>query len=160
MLAIYVYMSFLFSSSYMSSRKIVRKLFTYEINDVINTIQNTHDIIFICHYHRNCNQFIFTILLLNVSVGDNKIVLSQREKMLEACKNDNKRASGNGPTPEALLSFYLNRLTPAPFEPGAYEALLAYLRGGGAWTGTDAQLRVKASGLLHLVVASSEYQLV
>jgi uncharacterized protein (DUF1800 family) len=71
-----------------------------------------------------------------------------------------RTASGNGQTPEALLSFYLDRLTPAPFEPGAYEALLAYLRGGGNWTGSDAQLRVKAPGLLHLIVGSSEYQLV
>lgn len=71
-----------------------------------------------------------------------------------------RAASGNGPTPEALLSFYLDRLTPAPLEPGAYEALLAYLRGGGDWAGSDAQLRIKAPGLLHLIVGSSEYQLV
>jgi uncharacterized protein (DUF1800 family) len=69
-------------------------------------------------------------------------------------------ASGNGPTPEALLSFYLDRLTPAPLEPGAYEALLAYLRSGGDWTGSDGQLRVKAPGLLHLIIGCSEYQLV
>ncbi|HKY21225.1 MAG TPA: DUF1800 domain-containing protein [Vicinamibacterales bacterium] len=71
-----------------------------------------------------------------------------------------RAASGNGPTPEALLSFYLDRLTPAPYEPAAYEALLAYLRGSTPWTGTEAQLRVKAPGLLHLIVGSSEYQLV
>ena len=71
-----------------------------------------------------------------------------------------RAAVGNGATPEALLSFYLDRLTPAPYEAPAYDALLAYLRGGPAWTGTEAQLRVKASGLLHLIVGSSEYQLV
>ena len=71
-----------------------------------------------------------------------------------------RAATGNGATPEALLSFYLDRLTPAPYEPAAYEALLAYLRGGAQWTGTEAQLRVKAPGLLHLIVGSSEYQLV
>ena len=69
-------------------------------------------------------------------------------------------ANGNGATPEALLSFYLDRVTPAPFEPHAYAGLLDYLRGGTAWTGTPAQLRVKAPGLLHLIVGSSEYQLV
>ena len=69
-------------------------------------------------------------------------------------------AAGKGPTPEALLSFYLDRVTPAPFESTAYEALLAYLRGSSQWTGSDAQLRVKAPGLLHLIVGSSEYQLV
>jgi len=71
-----------------------------------------------------------------------------------------RAATGNGATPEALLSFYLDRLTPAPYEPAAYEDLLAYLRGGVQWTGTEAQLRVKAPGLLHLIVGSSEYQLV
>jgi hypothetical protein len=69
-------------------------------------------------------------------------------------------ASGNGPTPEALLSFFLDRLTPAQLEPGAYDALLGYLRGDTPWTGNDAQLRIKAAGLLHLIVGSSEYQLV
>jgi uncharacterized protein (DUF1800 family) len=69
-------------------------------------------------------------------------------------------ASGNGPTPQALLSFYLDRLTPAPFDPAAYEALLEYLRAGAEWTGSDTQLRVKAPGLLHVIVGSSEYQLV
>ena len=69
-------------------------------------------------------------------------------------------AAGNGPTPDALLSFYLDRLTPAPFEPEAYSSLLQYLRSGGTWTGNATQLRVKAPGLLHLIVGSSEYQLV
>jgi hypothetical protein len=69
-------------------------------------------------------------------------------------------ANGNGPTPEALLSFYLDRLTPSPYEPPAYAALLEYLQSGGAWTGSPAQLRVKAPGLIHLIVGSSEYQLV
>jgi uncharacterized protein (DUF1800 family) len=69
-------------------------------------------------------------------------------------------AAGNGPTPEALLSFCLDRLTPAPFEPHAYTSLLDYLRSGGPWTGSALQLRAKAPGLIHLIVGSSEYQLV
>jgi uncharacterized protein (DUF1800 family) len=71
-----------------------------------------------------------------------------------------RAASGQGPTPEALLSFYLDRVTPAPFERDAYDALLSYLHGRAEWTGADAQLRIKAPGLLHLIVGSSEYQLV
>ena len=39
-------------------------------------------------------------------------------------------------------------------------ALLDYLRRGAAWTGSASQLRVKAPGLVHLIVGSSEYQLV
>jgi uncharacterized protein (DUF1800 family) len=69
-------------------------------------------------------------------------------------------ARGKGQTPEALLSFYLDQLTPADYDRGAYDDLLAYLRAGGTWSGSDAQLGVKAPGLLHLIVGSSEYQLV
>jgi uncharacterized protein (DUF1800 family) len=69
-------------------------------------------------------------------------------------------ATGNGPTPDALLSFFLDRLSPAPFEPPVYGALLDYLRSGINWTGSASQLRVKAPGLIHLILGSSEYQLV
>ena len=47
-------------------------------------------------------------------------------------------AAGNGSTPEALLSFYLDRLSPAPFEQDAYASLLDYLR---ARYGVDRQRR-------------------
>jgi uncharacterized protein (DUF1800 family) len=69
-------------------------------------------------------------------------------------------AAGNGPTPEALLSFYLDRLSPAPFEQNAYSSLLEYLRQGVTWNGGASQLRTKAPGLVHLIAGSSEYQLV
>jgi hypothetical protein len=69
-------------------------------------------------------------------------------------------ATGNGATSEALLSFYLDRLSPATFEQNAYNSLLDYLRAGTGWTGSASQLRVKAPGLIHLIVGSSEYQLV
>jgi uncharacterized protein (DUF1800 family) len=69
-------------------------------------------------------------------------------------------AAGKGPTPEALVSFYLDRLSPAPFEQNSYSSLLDYLRSGATWTGNANQLRVKAPGLIHLIVGSSEYQLV
>lgn len=63
-------------------------------------------------------------------------------------------------TPEALLSFMLDRLTPPPFGRDASQALLDYARAGGAWTGSDTQLATKASGLAHLIVGSGDYQLV
>ena len=69
-------------------------------------------------------------------------------------------ATGQGATPEALLSFYLDRLSPAPFESQPYTTLLDYLRSGGTWSGSATQLRVKAPGLIHLIVGSSEYQLI
>ena len=42
----------------------------------------------------------------------------------------------------------------------AGNALVDYARAGGAWTGSEAQLATKASGLAHLIVGSGEYQLV
>ena len=55
---------------------------------------------------------------------------------------------------------YLNQLSPADYDRGAYDDLLAYLRAGGTWTGNDTQIGIKAPGLLHLIVGSSEYQLI
>ena len=69
-------------------------------------------------------------------------------------------ARGKAPTPEALLSLLLDRLTAPRFADDAYRALLDYLRAGGTWTGSDAQVTTKAAGLAHLIVASGDYQFV
>jgi uncharacterized protein (DUF1800 family) len=61
-------------------------------------------------------------------------------------------------TPEALLEFHRARFSAAPFSNETTGALLDYLRQGGAWTGSDAQLAAKAAGLARLIVGSSEYQ--
>jgi len=63
-------------------------------------------------------------------------------------------------SPEALVALMLDRLTAAPFAQEPYQALLEYVRAGGSWTGSDAQLLVKAPGLAHLIVGSGDYQLV
>ena len=62
-------------------------------------------------------------------------------------------------TPEDMMSFFLDRLSPATYDGEPYNSLLDYLRTGGAWSGSDAQLVVKASGLTRLIIGSSEYQL-
>jgi uncharacterized protein (DUF1800 family) len=66
----------------------------------------------------------------------------------------------NGRTPAQLLSFYLDRLTAADYSRAEYNDLLAYLDPAGTWTGSAAQIAVKAPGLAHLIVGSSEYQFV
>jgi len=63
-------------------------------------------------------------------------------------------------TPESVLSFVLDRLTPSDFAPTAYNALLDYARAGVNWTGSDDQVATKTSGLVHLVVGSGDYQFV
>jgi uncharacterized protein (DUF1800 family) len=65
-----------------------------------------------------------------------------------------------GRTPEALLSWALDKLSVMDYERGPYDDLLAYLRTNPNWTGSDAELLVKAPGLVHLVLGSSEYQFV
>lgn len=67
---------------------------------------------------------------------------------------------GSGPTPEALVSHILDRLSSPPFAPDCYRALVDYARAGGNWNGSDTQLATKASGLVHLIVGSGDYQLV
>jgi uncharacterized protein (DUF1800 family) len=63
-------------------------------------------------------------------------------------------------TPEELVDYCYGRLTlPAP-DGGARAALLNYVRSGGTWTGSDAQLLAKAAGLFHLMTGSGEYQFV
>jgi uncharacterized protein (DUF1800 family) len=63
-------------------------------------------------------------------------------------------------TPEALVDYCYSRLTlPSP-DAGTYGTLVNYVRSGGTWTGSDAQLLAKAAGLFHLMTGSGEYQFV
>ena len=70
------------------------------------------------------------------------------------------QSRGNVDSPESMVSFMLDRLTPPEFASDAYNALVDYARSGGAWTGSDTQLAAKASGLAHLIAGSGDYQLV
>jgi uncharacterized protein (DUF1800 family) len=63
-------------------------------------------------------------------------------------------------SPEEMVEFFLERLSAAPFDDGPLDELHAYLRAGGTWTGSTAQLQTKAAGLSRLIVGSAEYQLV
>jgi len=50
----------------------------------------------------------------------------------------------------------LDRLSPANADV-LYDDLLSYAS-SAAWTGSDAQMQTKASGLAHLILSSAEYQ--
>ena len=73
--------------------------------------------------------------------------------------NLGREAAAARSTPQDLLSLFLDRYSPAAYDGEPYDALLGYLNAGGAWSGSDAQLVVKASGLTRLIVGSAEYQL-
>jgi uncharacterized protein (DUF1800 family) len=70
------------------------------------------------------------------------------------------QSRGKVDSPEGMVSFMLDRLTPPEFANDAHSALLDYARAGAAWTGSDTQLAAKSSGLAHLIVGSGDYQLV
>jgi uncharacterized protein (DUF1800 family) len=68
--------------------------------------------------------------------------------------------TGSGSTPQSVLDFFLDRLSTAPYTQETRNELLTYLETGGAWTGSDVQLRTKAVGLARLIVGSGQYQIV
>jgi uncharacterized protein (DUF1800 family) len=58
---------------------------------------------------------------------------------------------------DSVLSATLDRLSPSPFGNAAYDDLRSYLLASGSWNGSDAQLKTKVPGLVHLIVGSGEY---
>ncbi len=68
-------------------------------------------------------------------------------------------ARGQGDTPDALVSYVLDRLSVPEPSATAMAALGDYAR-SEPWTGSEAQLATKASGLVHLVVGSGDYQFI
>jgi uncharacterized protein (DUF1800 family) len=61
---------------------------------------------------------------------------------------------------ENVIGYFMGRFSPAPYDNESYSELLSYLRAGGTWTGSDAQINARAPGLARLIVGSSEYQFV
>ncbi|MBZ5555906.1 MAG: DUF1800 domain-containing protein [Acidobacteriia bacterium] len=68
------------------------------------------------------------------------------------------KAAAAGQSPDTLLAFLQRELVTAPLDSGVIAELSTYLRATGAWTGSDAQLQAKGSGLVHLIAGSAEYQ--
>ncbi len=70
-------------------------------------------------------------------------------------------ARGSAGSPEQLLAFVLDALKTPEFDAETRAALLGYLRANvTTWTGNATQLQAKASGLVHLVSGTPEYQFV
>jgi hypothetical protein len=61
-------------------------------------------------------------------------------------------------SPDTMVDFALDRLNFPPVSAGVRDALTSYVRAGGTWTGSEAQLLNKAGGLFHLLTGSGEYQ--
>lgn len=63
-------------------------------------------------------------------------------------------------TPQTLIDHAISRLTLPDVPAPVYKALEDYVRAGGTWTGSEAQLLNKAGGVFHLLTGSGEYQFV
>jgi uncharacterized protein (DUF1800 family) len=63
-------------------------------------------------------------------------------------------------TPQGVMSFVMERLSPASIDQTPYNELMGYLRAGTSWTGSDSELQAKVAGVMHLVLGSAYYQFV
>jgi len=66
-------------------------------------------------------------------------------------------AAGAKSSPTTLVDFWMGRLA-TDLDPATRAALITYASGGGAWTGSDTQLRTKGAGIVHLILGSAGYQ--
>jgi len=80
---------------------------------------------------------------------------NQKFNLATAVKTANASA-----TSETMLFYFVDALAPAPLDLIVTGEWNAYLHATGAWTGSDAQLQAKASGLVHLMAGSPEYQFI
>jgi uncharacterized protein (DUF1800 family) len=69
-------------------------------------------------------------------------------------------ATPSSSSPESLVDFVLGRLSVPATDPAVRSSLVEYVRAGGVWTGSQAQVENKAGGLFHLIVGSGQFQLV
>jgi uncharacterized protein (DUF1800 family) len=69
-------------------------------------------------------------------------------------------AANSRRSPDDVLAWFMDRLSPAYLDEGPRGELLTYLRANAAWPATDALLNTKSAGLARLIVGSSEYQFV
>jgi uncharacterized protein (DUF1800 family) len=68
-------------------------------------------------------------------------------------------SKAQGGSPQALLAYFTGRISTAPADGVVRSEWMNYLTATGAWTGSDAQLQLKAPGLVHLMAGAPEYHL-
>ncbi|MBI3401978.1 MAG: DUF1800 domain-containing protein [Acidobacteria bacterium] len=68
-------------------------------------------------------------------------------------------SAGARSSPTALVDFLTSRLA-TDLDPAVRADLITYASAGSTWTGSDAQLRTKGAGVVHLILGSAAYQFV
>jgi len=68
-------------------------------------------------------------------------------------------AKASNRSPQAFLSYLMDSIATPPVDGSVRNEWMTYLTATGTWTGSEAQLQSKGSGLVHLIAGSPEYQL-
>jgi len=130
----------------------------FSVNDALTPLSNMGQILYeppdVSGWDAGQNWFATGAMLARMNFAST-LAGNQKFKLATAVKD-----AGVGKTPEAMLAYFGDQLLTAPQESTVTTELNNYLHSNGAWTGADAQLQAKASGLVHLIVGSPEYQLV
>jgi uncharacterized protein (DUF1800 family) len=130
----------------------------YSVNDALTPLSNMGQILYeppdVAGWDLGESWFSTGAMLARMNFASS-LAANQKIKLATAVKD-----AGAGKTPEALLAYLSEQIVTAPQDASVATELNNYLHSTGAWTGADAQLQAKASGLVHLMVGSPEYQLV
>jgi uncharacterized protein (DUF1800 family) len=130
----------------------------YSVNDALTPLSNMGQILYeppdVAGWDTGQSWFATGAMLARMNFASS-LAGNQKFKLATAVKD-----AGAGKTPEAMLAYFGDQIVTAPQDSSVAVELNNYLHSTGAWTGSDAQLQAKASGLVHLIVGSPEYQLV
>jgi uncharacterized protein (DUF1800 family) len=130
----------------------------YSVNDALTPLSNMGQILYeppdVSGWDAGQTWFATGAMLARMNFASS-LAGNQKFNLTTAVKN-----AGTGKTPEAMLAYFGDEIVTAPQDSSVTAELNNYLHSTGAWTGSDAQLQAKASGLVHLMVGSPEYQLV
>jgi uncharacterized protein (DUF1800 family) len=126
----------------------------YTVADAVAALNNMGQVLFeppdVAGWDLGQTWFSSGTMLARMNLGST-LTSNQRFNLRDAAKP-------YGKTPDALLSWMLDRLSVAQLDSTLRNDLLSFLTGSGVWTGSDAQLLVKASGLAHIILAAPQYQ--
>jgi len=126
----------------------------YTLSDAVTALGNMGQVLFeppdVAGWDLGQTWFSSGTMLARMNLGST-LTSNQRFNLRDAAKP-------YGKTPDALLSWMLDRLPMADLDSAMYNDLRSFLTGSGSWTGSDAQLLVKASGLAHVILAAPQYQ--
>ena len=125
----------------------------YSVADAVNALGNMGQILYeppdVAGWDLGKTWFSSGTMLARMNLGST-LTANQKFNLRDA-------ARPYGKTADSLLSWMLDRMPMAGYDSNTYNDLRGFLT-SSTWTGSDAQLLVKASGLAHIILAAPQYQ--